>query len=661
MNRAADDLFAPAKGRDLLARDTEAERLLRHVCGGGEPGVAALVGAPGIGRTSLLYRLASDLAARRAQGWRLAGLQLPAGVGIGIPELGARLARAAAAAFADLPERKEKSRATAALPDAGEPFARLEELLESAEGSGLRPVILIDPAEQLLEDESFDGDVAAVLRHLNGKRGLGLVLSLTRLPAESPLSRSAAQSALLVGCPFVVLAPLRALAAGELVKTVVEKLGSVVAPSERGVILEACGGHPAMLVRATQLFLEGRSHGQKPDELELIRRTAAAEGNRVRRLRASMTSDEAEMLEALGRGEAASTRMLARLASIGLATAGDGPDRPILPGFSSWIEAAGRGTDEKPTLGHGHLESTLRTPVAGTGGSEGTLTPSAGASPMALRSSVPKPGERIGDRYELRKELGVGGCGRVYLAFDTTLERDIALKVLHTPPNEDPVELRQRFRREALTVARLTHPSLVILYDQGDDQGLLYLVMELVSGGSLADQMSPGRIIPVSEVARYGAEIADGLAHAHNRGVIHRDIKPANILLTMENRVKISDFGIAHLAGKTTEKDLEEIVGTPLYMSPEQIRGEAVGPESDLFSLGVVLYQMLAGRPPFLAETLSGITMAILYAPIPSLPDNLAAGVPAEMQEIVARALSKDRRARWGSGEELAKALREVR
>jgi serine/threonine-protein kinase len=198
----------------------------------------------------------------------------------------------------------------------------------------------------------------------------------------------------------------------------------------------------------------------------------------------------------------------------------------------------------------------------------------------------------------------------------------------------------------------------VTIHDQGEDRRGLFLVMEYAAGGSLGELLSGGRALSPTEIVRIGAEIAEGLGHAHSRGVVHRDVKPANILLTPERRAKISDFGIARLAGRTTEAEASEIVGTPLYMSGEQLRGERVGPESDVYSLGVVLYQMTAGKLPFSGDTLAAISFAILHEPVPDLPAGRLEAIPPRLQAVIGRALAKKPSDRFSSAEEMARELR---
>jgi serine/threonine-protein kinase len=220
------------------------------------------------------------------------------------------------------------------------------------------------------------------------------------------------------------------------------------------------------------------------------------------------------------------------------------------------------------------------------------------AEPDPVRRSLEKA---LGGQYQVLRLLGRGGMGAVYLARDTALERLVAVKVLPLDKGEDAAS-RERFRREARTAARLTHPNIVPLHGFGEADGMLYLVMGYVQGEPLAARMRRGTRPGLAEARRVGAEIADALDHAHGRGVVHRDVKPDNILIDDETgRAMLADFGIAKArGGGTSVTQAGGVVGTPAYMSPEQAAGrEELDGRSDLYSLGVVLYALVAGRLPF--------------------------------------------------------------
>ena len=261
-------------------------------------------------------------------------------------------------------------------------------------------------------------------------------------------------------------------------------------------------------------------------------------------------------------------------------------------------------------------------------------------------------------RYTLQGQLGSGGMATVYRGFDPRLARDVAVKLLLGDIHDDPT-LRDRFEREAHTIARLEHPAIVPVYDFGEDQGQLFLVMRLMTGGSLQERLRKGHL-PATDVSRIVSRLADALDTAHAMGVIHRDLKPGNILFDEYGNPMISDFGIAKLAldaGAATLTQTGSIVGTPAYMSPEQVRGDSdIDRRSDLYSFGIIVYEMLTGRPPFRADTPYGLLMQHVTAPIPRVLDTNPM-LPLAVQAVVERALAKDRNDRFASAGDLAAAL----
>src|SRR5215217_7937406 len=267
---------------------------------------------------------------------------------------------------------------------------------------------------------------------------------------------------------------------------------------------------------------------------------------------------------------------------------------------------------------------------------------------------------RIDKRYELRGRVGSGGMGRVYLAHDEVLDRDVALKLLKSryAANEELVE---RFRREAKSAASLSHPHIVPVFDWGETgNGTYYIAMEHLSGGTLRDLIASGRMLSPRTVVEVALQIAEALEAAHARGVVHRDIKPRNILVTDSGHVKVADFGIARAAEATTLSDLGEILGSVKYMSPEQAAGERVGPASDLYSVGVVLYEMLTGRVPFVAEGALATAMKHVTEQ-PLSPGERNPYVPEAMDALVMGLLAKNPEDRYQSAAHLAENLRRVR
>ncbi|MGB7023436.1 MAG: protein kinase, partial [Candidatus Acidiferrales bacterium] len=274
-----------------------------------------------------------------------------------------------------------------------------------------------------------------------------------------------------------------------------------------------------------------------------------------------------------------------------------------------------------------------------------------------------KSGAKLGP-YEILVLLGAGGMGVVYRARDERLDRDVAVKIL--PPDaliDDPA--RRRFRKEALALAKVNHQNIAAVYDVGQANGVDYLVMEYVPGESLAQKLKSGPL-PTAEAILLGEEVATALQEAHERGIVHRDLKPANIIVTPKGHAKVLDFGLAKLLSATDSDENTQtfsethgqIVGTPLYMSPEQCEGAPLDPRSDLWSLGAVLYESLTGRAPF-----DGSGLALLRAITTQKPKavrELRPDAPPEAERIVSRALEKDKTRRYQSASEMAQDLSSV-
>jgi eukaryotic-like serine/threonine-protein kinase len=262
----------------------------------------------------------------------------------------------------------------------------------------------------------------------------------------------------------------------------------------------------------------------------------------------------------------------------------------------------------------------------------------------------------LDDRYELGAPLGSGGMAEVVEGFDRNLGRRVAVKFLKTDL-PDP-RARERFEREARTAASFTHPNAVTVYDVGDDGQRPYIVMELVEGRTLADLLAEQGPLPPDEAARVTDEVLAALGAAHARGLVHRDVKPGNVLLTRDGSVKLADFGIAKAASDATAglTATGQVMGTPKYLSPEQAAGLGATPRSDLYSTGVVLYEMLAGEPPFTGDTPVVLALAHQQAPVPPLSDRRA-GVPHALLATVDRALEKDPAARYPDATAMRTAL----
>ena len=271
-------------------------------------------------------------------------------------------------------------------------------------------------------------------------------------------------------------------------------------------------------------------------------------------------------------------------------------------------------------------------------------------------------GDTLGDRYLLSGLLGAGGMAEVFLAYDRILGRDTALKVLKEHYAKDE-RFVGRFRKEAQSAAALNHPNVVQVYDQGRaEDGRYYIAMEHVPGGSLEDLIKSKRRGPLApaKASRLASQVAEALHAAHARGIVHRDIKPQNVLIGETGHAKVADFGIALPASRTSTSGTNLLFGTPSYMSPEQAMGERVGPESDLYSLGVVLYEMLTGTVPFAAEGPLATAMKHLTE-LPLPPTKRNASVPEAMDALVMKLLSKDPEDRYPSAAQLIEDLRRTR
>jgi len=262
------------------------------------------------------------------------------------------------------------------------------------------------------------------------------------------------------------------------------------------------------------------------------------------------------------------------------------------------------------------------------------------------------------NRYEVEKTLGRGAMGIVYLARDPLIDRKVALKTLRLDVGVDVAdEFRERFLREAQAAGRLNHPGIVTIHDVGEDRssGVLYIAMEYVEGRDLKQIMATGHRFRPSEAARIVADVAVALNYAHQMGVVHRDIKPGNLILTNDGTVKIADFGIARMESSNLTVD-GQFIGTPNFMSPEQISGLKLDGRSDLFSLGVVLFTLLTGQRPYSAGTMHQVTRMILEDP-PPIPSVVDEDVPAAFNPIVVKLLDKDPDKRFQTGAELATVL----
>ena len=293
-----------------------------------------------------------------------------------------------------------------------------------------------------------------------------------------------------------------------------------------------------------------------------------------------------------------------------------------------------------------HAETTLV--LDSTGGGRERRTPATAPS-------------RLG-RYELVHEIGKGAMGVVYRARDPRINREVALKAIPLTDEFEAEELEQaraRFFREAEMAGRLSHPHIVTIYDAGEDHGIAYIAMELLRGRHLVEYTSASRLLPAAIAIELVARLADALHYAHSNQVVHRDIKPANIMFDAPSgELKITDFGIARLtdSGRTRTG---VVLGTPSFMSPEQLQGREVTGSSDLFSLAVSLFQLLTGQLPFRGDTMPGLMMKIAQEPHPRVCA-INPALPTGLDACFDRALAKDPADRFDSGAAMALALRDL-
>src|ERR1700676_430157 len=266
-------------------------------------------------------------------------------------------------------------------------------------------------------------------------------------------------------------------------------------------------------------------------------------------------------------------------------------------------------------------------------------------------------------RYEILSELGRGAMGVVYRATDPVIGRSVAVKTIRLSEEGTGLsrpEMLTRFQTEARAAGLLTHPNIVVVYDAGEENGLYFITMELVEGKSLQALIDGGHAFPVSRVLRILEQTCSALQFAHDRNVVHRDIKPANLMLTADDTVKVTDFGTAKILQFGTVQQTTHVMGTPSYMSPEQVKGRAVDGRSDIFSLGVMLYEMVTGEKPFPGQSITTVIYKIVNEdPIP--PRQLNPSIHPGLNAIVLRALSKDPETRYQSCREMLDDLRNYR
>src|ERR687887_2387560 len=267
-------------------------------------------------------------------------------------------------------------------------------------------------------------------------------------------------------------------------------------------------------------------------------------------------------------------------------------------------------------------------------------------------------GTLIGGRFRLDERIGSGGMSTVYRAFDPTLERWVAIKLMHRDISHDPDQL-ERFRREARAVSQLNHPHVVTVIDAGEDEGAAFIVFEYVEGETLKDRIRRLGRLPVPEAVAYAVEIGRALAAAHAQRLVHRDVKPQNVLIDREGRAKVTDFGIARSLEAKGLTATGRVLGTTDYVSPEQALGHEVTEQSDVYSLGIVLYEMLTGEVPFKADTQVATAMKHVREPMPDV-QRVRPEISAALAVVVERAPAKGTANRYPTVEEMVRDLEEV-
>lgn len=267
---------------------------------------------------------------------------------------------------------------------------------------------------------------------------------------------------------------------------------------------------------------------------------------------------------------------------------------------------------------------------------------------------------RLG-RYEVISELGQGAMGVVYKATDPLIDRVVAIKTINLGlAQEEKEEYEGRFYQEAKAAGRLSHPNIVTIYDVGKSGDVAYIAMEFLQGREIRDVLDEGQLLPVRQTLDIVSQVALGLAYAHEHGIVHRDVKPSNIMMIRDGHVKITDFGIARMESAAVRTQTGMVLGSPKYMSPEQVMGKLIDQRSDIFSLGVMLYEMLTGKAPFLGENVNAIMYQTLNG-VPPPPSTQNPEVPDMLNFIVAKALAKSLDDRYQNAKDLADDLRACR
>ena len=312
------------------------------------------------------------------------------------------------------------------------------------------------------------------------------------------------------------------------------------------------------------------------------------------------------------------------------------------PDTAEYCPKCGLGITDAMSASQSHAMEVTSVP---TMGSPSSFKQWASQSQRGVASIVLPAGLEIGSRYRVKSLLGMGGMGAVYLVHDKGLDRDVALKLIRSDIAEDPDAL-ERFKREIQLSSRVTHPNVLRVFDLGESDGIKFLTMQFVDGRDLSTILKKQGKLPTDRLLHIFRQTAEGLKAAHDQGVIHRDLKPQNIMVDASERVYVTDFGMAKGSEQSGMTQTGAVIGTPFYMSPEQVKGESVGPQSDIYSLGVILYQMATGSVPFGGGTPFEVMVARIQRP-PKPVKELNPELPAYLQKIIERCLAADRGLRY--------------
>lgn len=520
------------------------------------------------------------------------------------------------------------------LIDAGEVrFLNARRALRRLRDAGYELVLMLDEFESLARNAHFEPDFYGELRSLAGELGIVILTAAKRSLYDLTYEHSSTLSS-----PFFNIfseLPLGLMPEADVRAMLIElsaRSGAAFCDEEVAFAVELAGPHPffAQIAGGHLVDTPGRGSPRSPEIYDLIRKRFAAEAeDHYRYLWASLSPDEQAVLLRLG--SAAEAEIKALRAKSLVREAGSAW-QPFGAAFAAFLD---RERHRPPAA----AQDTPATP--------GDLT-----------------GKTLGS-YRVLEALGRGGMAEVYKGYHSLLDRYVAIKVLHAHFMADP-QFVERFQREAATVARLRHPNIVQVHDFGIQDAITYMVMEYVEGVTLKERLTglraAGNTLPIEEAAAIARQVAAALDHAHAHGLVHRDVKPANILLRSDRsgpaavNAILTDFGIAKMLEGVQFTVTGMSMGTPDYMAPEQVHGEPVGPFTDVYALGIVLFEMLTNVLPFSADTPVAVLLKQIGEEPPS-PRLIVPALPEAIDAVVRRALAKAPRARYATAGEFAQAI----